>query len=80
MEEWIALGQVKTLSEAKERINRVKANVKYKIAYNKLKIKVSQFKFKIEKEDKDMFGNKNIYPYYLYVETPSSKYNWMFLA
>lgn len=77
---WISLGQVSTLNEAKERLARVKENIKYKIQFNKYKIKVSDFKLKIEKEDKDLFGNKNAYAYYLYVKTPDNKYNWMFLA
>ena len=77
---WISLGQVKTLSEAKDRIKRVKANIKYKIAYNKYKIKLSSFSFKIEKEKESFMGLTNSFPYYLYVKTPDTKYNWMFLA
>jgi hypothetical protein len=77
---YIALGDMKTLAEARERILRVKANIKYKIAYNKLKVSPSSFKFKINKEERDFMGNKKLYPYYLYVQTPSDKYNWMFLA
>jgi transcription antitermination factor NusG len=76
----ISLGQARTEYEAKDLVKRVKANIRFKIKYNKLKVSPGSFKIVVEKESKDPFGNKNMFPYYLYVKTPSTKYNWMFLA
>ena len=75
MTKGIALGNHRTMSETRERIESQKKRLKYIIRLNKLKISSSSFRFYWEKST----DPSSSYPYYSYVDTPNKEYNWIFI-
>ncbi len=73
MTKGISLGNHETLQETKDRIKSQKSRLKRILKDNDLKVSPSKFKFHYDKE----IGKR--YPYFSYVDTPGTEYNWIFI-
>lgn len=72
----IALGNHKTISEVRDRIENQKKRLRGVIRSNKLNVAMSKFKFYWKKAT-----DRSVkYPYFSYVDTPSKKYDWIFIT
>ena len=77
----ITLGDFETEYDAERHKTMAKKRLKYIIKLNNLKVSPSSFKFKITRNKSPNWLNEPLkYPYNLSVETPSNKYNWIFLS